>query len=106
MAVATALVYLVAAVLFILGLRFLSSPRSARRGNQVAAAGMVLAVGWTGIDRRESFSTAGIVICVAGVLIGSVAGGGGARPGPLTPVPPVGAPVHGRGRRAAGPGSR
>jgi H+-translocating NAD(P) transhydrogenase subunit beta len=36
--------YLVAAVLFILGLKFLSSPATARRGNQFAAAGMAVAV--------------------------------------------------------------
>ena len=45
MNIATALVYLLAAVLFVVGLKFLSSPAGARRGNQVAAAGMVLAVG-------------------------------------------------------------
>ncbi len=36
--------YLVSAVLFILGLKFLSSPATARRGNQLAAAGMAVAV--------------------------------------------------------------
>jgi NAD(P) transhydrogenase subunit beta len=101
MTVATALVYLVAAVLFILGLRFLSSPRSARRGNQVAAAGMVLAVGWTVIDRRESFSTAGIVICVLGVLIGSVAGTVGARRVHMTAMPQMVALFNGVGGGAA-----
>jgi len=38
------LAYLAAAVLFILGLRMLSSPRSAPRGNQIAAVGMAIAV--------------------------------------------------------------
>ena len=45
MTIATALVYLLAAVLFILGLLYLSSPKGARRGNWVAAMGMVLAGG-------------------------------------------------------------
>ncbi|CAA9585015.1 MAG: NAD(P) transhydrogenase subunit beta [uncultured Thermomicrobiales bacterium] len=36
--------YLVAAVLFILGLKGLSSPATARRGNQLAAVGMAVAV--------------------------------------------------------------
>jgi NAD(P) transhydrogenase subunit beta len=39
----TALLYLAAGVLFILGLRGLGSPRTARRGNQIAAVGMLLA---------------------------------------------------------------
>jgi NAD(P) transhydrogenase subunit beta len=40
----TALLYLVAAVCFILALKGLSSPRSARRGNLIGAAGAALAV--------------------------------------------------------------
>lgn len=39
--------YLVAAVCFILALSGLSSPRSARRGNLIGAAGMLVAVGMT-----------------------------------------------------------
>ena len=41
---ATTLLYLLAGVLFILGLRGLGGPRTARRGNLVAAIGMLLAV--------------------------------------------------------------
>ncbi|MGB5731863.1 MAG: NAD(P)(+) transhydrogenase (Re/Si-specific) subunit beta, partial [Acidimicrobiia bacterium] len=37
------LLYLLAGALFIVGLRGLGSPRTARRGNQIAAAGMLLA---------------------------------------------------------------
>jgi len=40
----TTLLYLAAGVLFILGLRGLGSPRTARRGNLVAAIGMLLAI--------------------------------------------------------------
>ena len=36
--------YLVAAALFIIGIKFLSSPRTAVRGNHLGAAGMLLAV--------------------------------------------------------------
>ena len=39
-----AFAYLVAAVLFILGLKQLSSPKGARQGNQTAAVGMVIAL--------------------------------------------------------------
>ncbi len=39
------LLYLVTIVCFILGkLRFLSSPATARRGNQIGAVGMVIAI--------------------------------------------------------------
>jgi hypothetical protein len=36
--------YLIAAVCFIVGLKLLSSPATARRGNQIAALGMAIAV--------------------------------------------------------------
>ena len=38
------LLYLITIVTFILALRFLSNPAHARRGNQIGAAGMVLAI--------------------------------------------------------------
>jgi NAD(P) transhydrogenase subunit beta len=38
------LLYLVAAILFILALRGLSSPSSSRRGNQMGMAGMAIAI--------------------------------------------------------------
>src|SRR5215467_15222856 len=36
--------YLIGAVTFILGLKMLSNPATARRGNQIAAAGMIIAI--------------------------------------------------------------
>ncbi|MBO9405544.1 MAG: NAD(P)(+) transhydrogenase (Re/Si-specific) subunit beta, partial [Thermomicrobium sp.] len=44
------LVYLVCAVVIILGLKRLSSPRTARSGNQLVAAGLLVAVGVTLLD--------------------------------------------------------
>ncbi|TMQ70681.1 MAG: NAD(P)(+) transhydrogenase (Re/Si-specific) subunit beta, partial [Candidatus Eisenbacteria bacterium] len=38
------LAYLSSAILFIVGLKFLSHPRRARRGNQLAAMGMAFAI--------------------------------------------------------------
>ncbi|HXM53811.1 MAG TPA: NAD(P)(+) transhydrogenase (Re/Si-specific) subunit beta, partial [Candidatus Dormibacteraeota bacterium] len=101
MTVATALVYLLAAVLFIVGLKFLSSPRSARRGNTVAAVGMVLAVGWTVVTLWSSFTVAGIVIAVLGVLIGAVVGTVGARQVKMTAMPQMVALFNGVGGGAA-----
>jgi len=43
--------YLVAAVCFILALKGLSSPRTARAGNLLGAAGMLLAIGVTFAQR-------------------------------------------------------
>jgi H+-translocating NAD(P) transhydrogenase subunit beta len=101
MTIATVLVYLLAAVLFIVGLKFLSSPRSARRGNWVAAVGMVLAVAWTLVVLRDSFTPAGIAICVAGVVIGGVAATVGARTVKMTAMPQMVAIFNGVGGGAA-----
>src|SRR6266571_420893 len=101
MTIVTLLVYLVAAVLFIVGLKFLSSPRGARRGNWVAAVGMVLAVAWTVVVLRDLFTPAGIIICVAGVVIGGVAGTMGARTVKMTAIPQMVAIFNGVGGGAA-----
>ncbi|MEO7822048.1 MAG: NAD(P)(+) transhydrogenase (Re/Si-specific) subunit beta, partial [Gemmatimonadaceae bacterium] len=47
-----AVTYIVAAVLFIFGLKQLSSPSTARAGNRLAAMGMTLALGVTLLDRQ------------------------------------------------------
>ncbi len=67
------LAYLVASVLFILGLKGLTSPRTARRGNLLGAAGMFVAVVATLADRQiVSFEL--ILLGVAiGALIGAIA---------------------------------
>ncbi len=101
MTIVTWLVYLVAAVLFIVGLKFLSSPRGARRGNWVAAVGMILAVAWTVVVLRDLFTPAGIIICVAGVVIGGVAGTMGARTVKMTAIPQMVAIFNGVGGGAA-----
>jgi NAD(P) transhydrogenase subunit beta len=101
MTIATALVYLAAAVFFVVGLKFLSSPRGARRGNLVAAAGMVLAVAWTVVVLWGSFTPAGVLICVLGVAIGAAAGTVGARNVKMTAMPQMVALFNGVGGGAA-----
>ncbi|MDP9251039.1 MAG: NAD(P)(+) transhydrogenase (Re/Si-specific) subunit beta, partial [Chloroflexota bacterium] len=69
-------VYLVGAVTFILGLKFLSSPATARRGNQIAAAGMTLVVLWVFVtDFLLAHGGIGQVwILAVGIPIGAVVG--------------------------------
>ena len=49
------LVYVAAAVLFILGLKLLGSPATARRGNVVSASGMLIAVVATLLDQNIAY---------------------------------------------------
>jgi len=62
--------YLVAASLFIIGLKGLSRPRTARRGNLIGAAGMLLAVVVTLIDQ----AIVSYWVLAAGLIVGSAIG--------------------------------
>jgi len=64
------LAYLVASVLFILGLKGLSHPRTAVRGNLLGAVGMLIAVLATMLDRQ----ILGFGTILAGIALGSLAG--------------------------------
>jgi NAD(P) transhydrogenase subunit beta len=64
------LAYLFAAVCFILGLKRLASPATARSGNALAAAGMLVAILVTLADRQ----IVGYGLIAAGLVVGGVAG--------------------------------
>ena len=91
------LLYLVAIVCFILALRFLSSPKNARKGNWVGGAGMVVAIATT--LALDGISNWGLI--VAGGLIGSIVGVVGARTVKMTAMPQMVALFNGVGGGAA-----
>ncbi len=64
--------YLVAASLFIIGLKKLGSPATARNGNLIAAVGMLLAVVGTLLDQQVLNYTMILLGIVIGSLIGAV----------------------------------
>jgi NAD(P) transhydrogenase subunit beta len=66
------LAYLVAAILFILGIKGLTHPRTAVRGNMLGALGMLLAAVVTIL--YSGFGGLGWTMVVVGIVIGSVAG--------------------------------
>jgi len=99
MSTAIAIAYLVAAVLFILGLKQLSSPKGARNGNFTAAVGMVIALLAT--LPLLHFTTAGVVIILIGVVIGTAVGAVGARMVKMTAIPQMVALFNGVGGGAA-----
>ena len=66
----SALAYLVAGICFIMALRGLSSPDSARRGNMLAIAGMIIAVGTTLLNP----GVLGFDLIITGLVIGAVIG--------------------------------
>ncbi|TMD28789.1 MAG: NAD(P)(+) transhydrogenase (Re/Si-specific) subunit beta [Chloroflexi bacterium] len=99
MTIAITLAYLLAAVLFILGLKQLSSPKGARNGNFTAALGMVVALAAT--LPLLHFTRTGITIIAIGVAIGTVVGVVGARLVRMTAIPQMVALFNGVGGGAA-----
>lgn len=101
MSTVTSLIYLLAAILFIIGLKFLSSPRRARQGNWIAAAGMILAIAWTAFASASIFTRTGLIVCIVGVLLGGIAGAVSARKVKMTAIPQMVALFNGVGGAAA-----
>ncbi|MFY1620978.1 NAD(P)(+) transhydrogenase (Re/Si-specific) subunit beta [Micromonospora sp. WMMD736] len=88
--------YIVAFALFILGLSGLTGPKTAVRGNWIAAAGMALAVLATLIKVRDTASINWILIA-AGLLIGVVLGVPPAKRTKMTAMPQLVALFNGVG---------
>ncbi|MBN1441469.1 MAG: NAD(P)(+) transhydrogenase (Re/Si-specific) subunit beta [Planctomycetes bacterium] len=87
------LLYLLAACLFIVGLKMLSSPKTAPRGNQLAAVGMLVAVVAT-LFHAEVLSFAWII---AGLVVGSAIGAYFAQTVQMTAMPQMVAVFNGLG---------
>ncbi len=85
--------YLVAAVAFILGIKRLASPATARSGNQFASAGMLLAVVVTLVDRQ----IVGYGAITAGMVVGAGIGAYLARSVEMTAMPQLVAAFNGFG---------
>src|SRR5436189_2776407 len=94
---ATRLAYLVTIVSFVLALRFLSNPATARRGNQIGAIGMLLAIVVT-FAQNAVVSYWEIAV---GMVIGGAFGAVAARKVRMTAMPQMVALFNGVGGGAA-----
>lgn len=91
------LLYLLAAVFFIVGLKRLSSPATARAGNWIASIGMLLAIIAT-LAFQDILSWQMIII---GMIVGSLIGGVFARMVTMTAMPEMVALLNGFGGGAS-----
>jgi H+-translocating NAD(P) transhydrogenase subunit beta len=89
--------YLIAAVCFIVGLKLLSSPATARRGNQIAALGMTIAV----VATLFMPGMNNIWLILVGLAIGAVAAVYPARTVKMTAMPQMVAIFNGMGGATA-----
>ncbi|HTT50931.1 MAG TPA: NAD(P)(+) transhydrogenase (Re/Si-specific) subunit beta [Streptosporangiaceae bacterium] len=85
----TQLLYVAAAVCFVLGLHLMNSPASARRGNQVSTAGMVVAIAVTFVlvIHAKTVTATGWTVILLGTLAGAAAGLWMARTVEMTAMP-------------------
>ena len=86
-------VYLLAAVLFVVGLHMMNSPKTARKGNLISAAGMVMAVVMAFIvlfvtEIGNGFEhLVAVVLLIVGILIGTIVGVWSAKKVKMTDMP-------------------
>src|SRR3954468_12918036 len=96
------LIYLLAAICFIIGLRRLSNPAVARSGNQIAAVGMGLAIAATlFVTEIVDSGALGYTLIFVGALIGGGIGFYLARTVQMTAMPQMVALFNGMGGGAA-----
>ena len=82
-------VYVLASVMFVMGLHYMNSPKTARKGNFISAAGMVLAVAMAFV---KLFVTGGynwiaVGLLIAGIAVGAIAGVVSAKKVKMTDMP-------------------
>ena len=93
----TQLIYLVASVCFIVGLKWLGSPATAVKGNRLSSVGMLIAIVVTLIDR----SIVSYEVIVAGLVVGGGLGLWMARTVRMTSMPQMVALLNGLGGGAS-----
>ena len=93
----TTLLYMVTAVCFILGIKLLGSPKTARRGNQIAAMGMLIGLATTATVLNGLSWDYLIPTIAVGTVIGAVS----ARAVRMTAMPQMVALFNGMGAGAA-----
>jgi NAD(P) transhydrogenase subunit beta len=105
MSATTSFIIIAVAVLFILGIKFLSSPKTARKGNLVAAAGM--AIGLIILCKPDGANvwahgwTFNYTLIILGTIVGLIIGAIGAYSVKMTSMPQMVALFNGLGGGAA-----
>src|SRR5690606_23420711 len=97
------LIYLLSSVTFIIGLKMLSHPARARRGNLIAAAGMAAAVAGTVFLYKDDDGNAlgNHAWIFGGLLIGAIVGTVAARKVKMTAMPEMVSMFNGMGGACA-----
>lgn len=95
------IIYLIASVTFVIGLKMLSGPQSARRGNLLAAFGMTLAVAGTIFLHEGPVSPVIYGLIIGAILIGTIIGWMTAKRVKMTAMPELVSLFNGMGGACA-----
>jgi NAD(P) transhydrogenase subunit beta len=95
------IIYLIASVTFVLGLKMLSHPDTARRGNLVAAFGMILAIIGTIAIRDTAVPLLIYILIFTAIAVGTVAGWLTAKKVQMTKMPELVSLFNGMGGACA-----
>lgn len=95
------IIYLIASVTFVIGLKMLSHPDSARKGNLVAAAGMTIAILATIFLHKGEVAGIVYILIVAAIAIGTVIGWISAKTVKMTKMPEMVSLFNGMGGACA-----
>lgn len=96
------LCYLIASVTFILGLKMLSNPATARKGNLIAAAGMAIAiVGTIFLYESEGRKLGNYLWIFGGIIVGTIIGTLAAKKVKMTAMPQMVSMFNGMGGACA-----
>ena len=105
MSTLTSIAFLIASVLFIVGIKLLASPKTARKGNLVAALGMLIALfavlPLLHGPHGTSVSFWKLLLILVGIVIGLIVGAAGAYRVKMTGMPQMVALFNGAGGGAA-----
>ena len=82
-------VYVLASVMFVMGLHYMNSPKTARKGNFISAAGMVIAVAMAFIKLfvKGGYNWIAVGLLIAGIAVGAIAGVVSAKKVKMTDMP-------------------
>ena len=94
-------VYLIASVTYVLGLKMLGHPESARRGNLIAAAGMTLAILGTLFLYQGEVATSIYIFIGIAIILGSIIGWAIAKKVAMTKMPELVSFFNGMGGASA-----
>ena len=94
--------YLIASITFILGLKMLSNPASARKGNQIAAIGMAIAIfGTIFLYEDKDIKLGNYLWIFGGIAIGTIIGAFAAKKVKMTDMPQMVSLFNGMGGACA-----